>query len=109
MWAFGAVVLLSAVAVLGDYFIKRASAQEHAVWNLWFVVGCLVLTSTNFGWVFVMRHMKLAAIGVVYSISMILFLAAIGIVFFDERLTAAEMAGIALALASLMLLVRFTD
>jgi multidrug transporter EmrE-like cation transporter len=60
-----------------------------------------------FGWVFVMKHLKLATIGVVYSVSMVLLLTAIGIVFFREFLNYYEIAGLIMANASLILLVRF--
>jgi multidrug transporter EmrE-like cation transporter len=54
-----------------------------------------------------MRHLKLATIGVVYSVSMILLLTGVGVFFFRESLSAYEVAGLALAIASLVLLVRF--
>jgi multidrug transporter EmrE-like cation transporter len=54
-----------------------------------------------------MKHLKLATIGVVYSVSMILLLTAIGVVVFRETLGAYEVAGLVMAVASLILLVRF--
>jgi multidrug transporter EmrE-like cation transporter len=51
--------------------------------------------------------MKLATIGVIYSLCMILLLAALGIVVFKERLTIGELAGIVMAVCSLILLSRF--
>jgi drug/metabolite transporter (DMT)-like permease len=97
----------SAVGVVGDYLLKRASALANPLKSRWFYLGFAVYASTAFGWVFVMRHLKLATIGVVYSISMILLLTGVGIVFFRESLSAYEVAGLALAIASLVLLVRF--
>ena len=75
--------------------------------NRWFYVGFVVYASTAFGWVFVMRHMKLAAVGVVYSISMIVLLTAMGSISFGEALGAREVVGLILAIASLYLLMRF--
>jgi multidrug transporter EmrE-like cation transporter len=69
--------------------------------------GFLVYASTAFGWVFVMRHLKLGTIGVVYSVSMVLLLTLVGTRWFGESLNYSEMAGIALAILSLILLVRF--
>lgn len=109
MWAYVAVFGLTAAAVLGDYFLKLASAEEDAIWNRWFLLGLSVLSATTFGWVFIMRHMKLAAIGVVYSITMLLLLALVGVLCFEERLNVAELTGIALAIAALVLLVRFGE
>lgn len=97
----------SVVGVTGDYFLKLASGHDQPLRSRWFYVGFAVYASTAFGWVFVMRHLKLATIGVVYSVSMILLLTVVGVTFFKESLNAYEVAGIALAIASLILLVRF--
>lgn len=51
--------------------------------------------------------LKLATISVLYSVSLILLLTAIGIVFFHESLTAYEIVGLIMALGSLILLIRF--
>jgi drug/metabolite transporter (DMT)-like permease len=97
----------SAVGVLGDYLLKLASSREQPLRSRWFYLGFAVYASTAFGWVFVMRHLKLATIGVVYSVAMILLLTCVGVVGFHEPVNAYEAAGIALAIASLILLVRF--
>ena len=97
----------SAVGVLGDYFLKLASQHETPLRNLWFYVGFVVYASTAFGWVFVMQHLKLAVVGVVYSVSMIILLTAIGTFVFKESLGPREIAGLILAIASLCLLTRF--
>jgi small multidrug resistance pump len=100
-------VAFSVVGVLGDYFLKLSSASEQPLRTRWFYVGFAVYASTAFGWVFVMRHLKLATISVVYSISMVLLLTAVGVMVFGESLNRYELAGIVLAVASLVLLVRF--
>ena len=100
-------VVFSVVGVLGDYFLKLASAHARPLWTGWFYLGFVLYASTAFGWVFVMRHLKLATIGVLYSVSMVLLLTAVGVVLFRESLNYSELAGIVLALASLVLLMRF--
>jgi small multidrug resistance pump len=100
-------ITFSALGVLGDYFLKLASTKENSLTTIWFCIGFAVYASTAFGWVFVMKHLKLATISVVYSVSMILLLTAIGAVFFRESLSYYEVAGLILAVASLILLVRF--
>ena len=100
-------VAFSAVGVVGDYFLKQASEKEHSLKSIWFYIGLAVYASTAIGWVFAMKHLKLATIGVVYSISMILLLTALGVVFFRESLNYYEIAGLVMAIASLVLLVRF--
>ncbi len=97
----------SIVGVVGDYLLKLASEQKNPLRSGWFYVGFAVYASTAFGWVYVMRHLKLATIGVVYSVSMILLLTGIGAIAFRESLNAYEIAGLVLALASLILLMRF--
>jgi small multidrug resistance pump len=97
----------SVIGVVGDYFLKIASTREQPLWTGWFYLGFALYASTAFGWVFVMRHMKLATIGVLYSVSMILLLTTIGVVVFRESLNRFEILGIVLAVASLVLLIRF--
>ena len=97
----------SILGVAGDYLLKLASASASPLRCRWFYLGFAVYASTAFGWVFVMRHLKLATIGVVYSVSMILLLTGIGVVIFREPLSRCEIAGLAMAIASLFLLIRF--
>ena len=97
----------SLLGVLGDYFLKLASADDHSLRTRAFYIGFAVYASTAFGWVFVMKHLKLATIGVVYSVSMVLLLTAVGVVRFGESLGWQESVGLVMAIASLILLVRF--
>lgn len=100
-------VAFSLIGVLGDYFLKLASAREQPLRAGWFYIGFALYASTAFGWVFVMRHLKLATISVLYSVSMVLLLTAVGVLLFGESLNYYEVAGIILAVASLVLLIRF--
>jgi len=54
-----------------------------------------------------MKHLKLATISVLYSVSLVLLLTAIGVVLFQESLNYFEIVGIVLAVTSLVLLMRF--
>jgi multidrug transporter EmrE-like cation transporter len=100
-------VSFSIVGVVGDYLLKLASEQRAPLKSGWFYVGFAVYASTAFGWVYVMRHLKLATIGAVYSVSMILLLTGVGVVVFRQPLCAHEVAGLAMAIGSLVLLMRF--
>jgi drug/metabolite transporter (DMT)-like permease len=100
-------VLFSVVGVLGDYFLKVASGKDAPLRSGWFYVGFAVYASTAFGWVFVMRHLKLATVSVVYSVSMVLLMTAMGVLVFKESLNGYEVAGLLMAVASLVLLTRF--
>jgi small multidrug resistance pump len=97
----------SVLGVVGDYFLKLASAKEYSLRTATFYIGFVIYASTAFGWVFVMKHLKLATVGVVYCVSMVLLLAAVGVIAFKESLNASEIAGIVMAIASLILLMRF--
>ena len=97
----------SVVGVLGDYFLKLASREEDSLRTPWFYVGFALYAATAFGWVFVMKHLKLGTISVLYSVSMVVLLTAVGVVIFRETLNASEIVGLILAIAALILLVRF--
>lgn len=95
------------VGVLSDYFLKLASAEKDSLKSKWFYIGFVVCASTAFGWVFVMKHLKLATISVFYSVSMVLLLTAVGSLFFRESLNWCEVAGMGMAIGPLVLLIRF--
>ncbi len=100
-------IVFSVIGVVGDYFLKLASAKEQALKSLEFYIGFALYGSTAFGWVFVMRHLKLATVGAVYCVSMVLLLTAIGVFRFKESLSSAEILGLVMAVGSLLLLTRF--
>ncbi len=100
-------IAFSIIGVVGDYFLKLASAHANPLKSGWFYLGFVLYASTAFGWVFVMKSLKLGTIGVLYSVCMVLFLTAIGVVVFKETLNYYEIAGLVLAVISLTLLTRF--
>lgn len=102
-------VLFSVVGVIGDYFLKLASETERPFRSVRFAIGLVVYSSTAFGWLYVMRYLKLGTISVVYSVSMILLLTAIGVLVFGEKLNRYEVLGMLLAVSSLVLLSRFSE
>jgi len=100
-------IAFSVIGVVGDYFLKVASAREQPLRRGWFYLGFALYASTAFGWVFVMRQLKLGTISVLYSVSLVLLLTAIGVVVFRESQNHFEVIGIVLAVISLVLLMRF--
>ena len=100
-------IAFSVIGVVGDYFLKVASAREQPLRTGWFCLGFALYASTAFGWVFVMRYLKLGTISVLYSVCLVLLLTAIGVVVFRESLNYFEVIGIVLAVISLVLLMRF--
>ena len=100
-------IAFSLVGVLGDYFLKLASTRENSLTTFPFYVGFAVYASTAFGWVFVMKHLKLSTVGVVYAVTMILLLTSMGVVVFRESLSYPEIAGLFMAIGAVILLGRF--
>ncbi len=100
-------IAFSVVGVVGDYLLKLSSDAKNPLKTRSFYLGFAVYASTALGWVFVMKHLKLGTIGVVYSVSMILLLTGVGVVVFGEPLGRYEIVGLAMAVASLFLLIRF--
>ncbi len=97
-------ILLALAAVVGDYFLKVASSSKSPFINWSFVVGLLIYSLSAFGLVLVMPHLKLAYIGVLYCLTMVLCLCLLGTFFFNESLRPKEWLGVGLAIISLMLL-----
>src|SRR5262249_8616956 len=98
-------IAFSVVGVVRDYFLQLASQQNNTLRAPSFYIGFALYASTAFGWVFVMKHLKLGTISVLYSISMVLLLTGIGVAFFRETLNYAEILGLILAIVALILLV----
>jgi small multidrug resistance pump len=103
-----ATIGICMVSAVADYALKRASALESPASSPWFYVGLVVYGSTAFAWVYVMRHLQFATLGVVYASTMVVLLAGIGVFVLGERLQWQEGLGIVLAIASIILLARFT-
>jgi multidrug transporter EmrE-like cation transporter len=102
-----AMVSLATLATLGDYFLKLASMESRILQNKWFIIGCIIYAASAFGWVFVLRHFKLAVVGVVFSLATVILLALLGVFVFGERLHTYEVVGIVFAIFSILLLSRF--
>lgn len=102
------VLLMSLTALLGDYFLKLAGSKEAvSLEPRLFCLGLLCQMLSLACWFYAMKHFSLATLGVYYSASTILFLAALGVFVFGEKLTSYEVIGIGAAITSLFLLWRF--
>ena len=100
-------LFLSAVGVVGDFFIKMAGQGPKYIEIKWLIIGSLCYISTIFGWLYVMKHIKLSSLGVIYSLATVLLLVAIGVFYFHEKLNVYEIIGIITAIASVILMSRF--
>jgi small multidrug resistance pump len=104
--ALAMAILLSLITVLADYFIKKASL-ENGILNKWLISGALIYALTAFGWVFVMKNMKLSTLGALYGISCITILAVISVFVFHEKISTVEIIGILLGIISIIILYKF--
>ncbi|MBI2631980.1 transporter [Candidatus Pacearchaeota archaeon] len=100
------IIVLALIGVVGDFFIKIAGKEKNINW-FWFIIGLTIYASTAFGWLFVMRHVKLSTLGVFYGISTVLFLVFLSVLYFKESLNYYEGLGIIFAIISIILLGRF--
>lgn len=103
------IIGLSLVGVLGDSFIKLSGNGEtkYIDWK-WFVLGFVIYSSTAIGWFFIMKHIKLGTLGVIYGTTTVIALTLIGVFFFKEQLNIYEVVGLVAGLASIILLSRFS-
>jgi multidrug transporter EmrE-like cation transporter len=105
--AFLVAILLSGVAVLADYFIKKASLLSN-IWNRSLLIGAIIYGLSAIGWVIVMKSLKLSTLGVIFGLSCIILVTTISVVFFHEKLSTMEIIGIVLAILSMIFLYRFS-
>lgn len=98
------LLMIVAATVAGDYFIKVASLSSQSLASTKFVLGAALYALPAAGWFFLMRNHSLATIGIIYSCSNILILAALGYFVFKEAITARDLSGIGLAIAAMLIL-----
>lgn len=107
LWSILVVELMCLIGVAADYFFKVAgSGEEFILWKP-FLLGTAIYAATGIGWFLVMKYLTLTQVGVLYSVSMVLLLSAMGVVIFKEDLGTREVIGIALAIASIFLTAKF--
>lgn len=101
------IFLLSAVGVLGDFFLDLAGKTKHGVIFHWFVMGMLIYALSAFGWFYVIKQTKLEDLGVLYATATSILLVLLGVFVFKEQLEPKEILGILFGLLSIILLSRF--
>lgn len=106
-WSLLAVLGLSALGVLADIAVKLASETERPLASRWFALGVAGYAVTAFGWVFALRHLKLAEVGHIYCVATMILLAVSGAVWFRESFRATELVGLVMGIMSIVLLRRF--
>lgn len=107
IFALVLTIFLAIVGVVGDFFINLAGEGKKFIEIKYFIIGFVVYALTAFGWFFVMKYEKLSTLGVFYAITTVVFLTIISVFYFKEAINAYEVAGIVLAVISLVLMGRF--
>lgn len=105
MWV--SLLTLTAITVLtlfGDYAIKVATAKESGLLSGWFILGAILYGLPAVGWLYLMKNHSLAMIGVMYSASTIILLAALGYFVFKEAFGWREVIGLSLAIAAVVVM-----
>ena len=95
------LVAVCLVTILGDYLIKLGTTTELGLRSIYFVIGASIYGATAFH---LMKSNSLATIGVMYSSSMVLLLAALGVVVFKEPLEPRQYLGGLLAIFSVIVM-----
>ena len=95
---------ITGLTLVGDYCIKLASGAEGGLLRRSFVLGMILYGLPAIGWFFLMRTHSLAMIGVLYSASTIVLLAALGVFVFKEPFGWREVLGLSLAVASVLVM-----
>ena len=103
---FIAVEVLCIIGVAADYYLKLAGSGPGFIILKPFLLGTILYASTAFGWFMIMKYATLVQIGVLYGVSIILLVAALGVFKFNEQLSVNEIVGISLAVIGVMLTAR---
>ena len=96
--------IVTAATLLGDYFLKTATTKPDGLLSGWFVGAVFIYAILAFGWFFLMKNNSLATIGVMFSASTILLLAALGYFVFKEQFGLREATGISLAILAVVVM-----
>lgn len=100
MTTIALLFVITLATVTGDYFVKVASGRSGGLTSQTFLLGVVFYSLPAIGWFFMMRSHSLAFIGVAYSASTMLLLAALGVLVFKEHFHMRDALGILLAIAS---------
>lgn len=98
------LVVIVGLTLAGDWCIKHASGRADGLASPAFLIGVILYGAPAVGWFFLMRTHSLAAIGVLYSASTILLLAALGTFVFGETFGLRQALGLSLAVASVVVM-----
>ena len=105
-FGYGFALVTALIVLIGDYVIKLAADGDMPITSTHVLIGCTLYGASAVLWYGSMRFITLAQAGVAFSMFSLLALCALGVLFFDEVIYPREALGIALALVSMVLMVR---
>lgn len=97
----GLVVVALTIDVLGDYWLKKWAIGSGVKWLL---AGLGIYGLANLFWAASMRYELLSKVIVFYSVLGVVAGIFVGVVLFQEKLSAINWAGFALGIVSLVLI-----
>ena len=98
------LVTITAMTVVGDYFIKLASLPHQGLTSAYFPLGMVLYGSTGLGWFYMMRSHSMSTVAVYYSAATLVLMAALGALVFKEGFGGRDAVGVGLALASVVVM-----
>lgn len=101
-----AAFFISIITIVGDFLIKEASLHEKFSGWVLLLSGAAIYGLTALGWFFVMRRAELSILGAIYSLTSTIALFLLGALLYKEHVTALELVGLGLGIASLVILFR---
>lgn len=104
--AYGFATVAVVMAIVADYFIKVASERDASLITWSFALGALLYVFSTVGWLYAMKGMSLAQVGVAYSVVTILALVAMGHFLFGEHVGARDMVGVGFAIVALVIMAK---
>jgi len=96
------IVFLTAMLLLGDYFIKYSVKSNFT--NQFLIIAGLCWVLSIPGWYYTVLEHNISLVGMLFSVLSLVGTASIGIIFFSEQLNATEWLGLALGIISTILL-----
>jgi drug/metabolite transporter (DMT)-like permease len=101
------VVVVTAIAIYGDTFLKSATTSTGTKHIFDLGMGVLIYALVAFGFYYMYKLMDFSSSGVIYSLVSVLLYMGVGLFLYKEAINVYEIFGIIFAIASIFLLSRF--
>lgn len=98
------LIAVTGVTLLGDYAIKISGMRPRGLLSVEFAAGLILYSVPAIGRFFLMKSHTLAVIGVLYSMSTIVLLVALGVIAFKEPFGLRDAIGVGLAVLAVVVI-----